>query len=72
MGCEEGDKARAIPFGPYVADASLHHYLSPPTPPGVDTRQVCDTLAAAGFNVAMPDFFKGKPWLLERFPPQDP
>ncbi len=26
--------------------------------------QVCDLLAAAGLNVAMPDFFRGDPWLL--------
>lgn len=27
--------------------------------------------AAAGFNVAMPDFCKGKHWLVENFPPKD-
>ncbi|CAN0103252.1 unnamed protein product [Scytosiphon promiscuus] len=27
--------------------------------------------AAAGFNVAMPDFCKGKEWLVENFPPED-
>lgn len=33
--------------------------------------QVCDMLAAAGFNVAMPDFSLGKPFPLENFPPED-
>ncbi|CBJ30749.1 conserved unknown protein [Ectocarpus siliculosus] len=34
-------------------------------------KQVCDMFAAAGFNVAMPDFCKGNPWPLENFPPKD-
>ncbi|CAM9404270.1 unnamed protein product [Discosporangium mesarthrocarpum] len=34
-------------------------------------KQVCDSLAASGFNVAMPDFFKGNPWKLEHFPAPD-
>lgn len=33
--------------------------------------QVCDRFAAAGYNVAMPDFCKGKQWLVENFPPKD-
>ncbi|CAM9239910.1 unnamed protein product [Pylaiella littoralis] len=35
------------------------------------TKQVCDMLAAAGFNVAMPDFCKGNEWPVENFPPKD-
>ncbi|KAG5188506.1 Alpha/Beta hydrolase protein [Tribonema minus] len=34
-------------------------------------KQVCDKLADAGFSVAMPDFARGQPWLLENFPPKD-
>jgi len=33
--------------------------------------QVCDKLAAAGFWVAFPDVFRGKPWPMEKFPPSD-
>lgn len=33
--------------------------------------QVCDKFAAAGFNVAMPDFCDGKHWLVKDFPPAD-
>lgn len=33
--------------------------------------QVCDKFAAAGFNVAMPDFCDGKHWLVKDFPPED-
>ncbi|KAK3249694.1 hypothetical protein CYMTET_40886 [Cymbomonas tetramitiformis] len=31
--------------------------------------QVCDRLAAAGFTVCCPDFFRGAPWPMEKFPP---
>eukprot|EP00499_Haloplacidia_sp_CaronLabIsolate_P003498 CAMPEP_0196780568 /NCGR_PEP_ID=MMETSP1104-20130614/8049_1 /TAXON_ID=33652 /ORGANISM="Cafeteria sp., Strain Caron Lab Isolate" /LENGTH=244 /DNA_ID=CAMNT_0042150779 /DNA_START=86 /DNA_END=820 /DNA_ORIENTATION=+ len=34
-------------------------------------KQVCDKFADAGFNCIMPDFFEGKPWPLENFPPAD-
>lgn len=34
-------------------------------------KQVCDKFAAAGFNVAMPDFCDGKHWLVKDFPPAD-
>ena len=33
------------------------------------TKQVADRLALAGFRVVMPDFFRGKPWPQERYPP---
>ena len=34
-------------------------------------RQVCDRLADAGMLVAMPDYFRGKPWPADKFPPPD-
>lgn len=33
-------------------------------------KQVCDKLAAAGYLVAGPDIFRGKPWSMDRFPPK--
>jgi hypothetical protein len=36
------------------------------------TQQGADILASQlGARVAMPDFFKGKPWELNKFPPPD-
>jgi dienelactone hydrolase len=35
------------------------------------TKQFADKLASAGFRVAIPDFFRGKPFPLEKFPPKD-
>lgn len=35
------------------------------------TKQVCDKLADAGFNVAMPNFLKDNQWLVEDYPPKD-
>jgi len=35
------------------------------------TKQVCDRLSAAGFRLVMPDFWRGKPWKKENFPPPD-
>jgi hypothetical protein len=36
------------------------------------TQQGADILASQlGARVAMPDFFKGKPWELSKFPPPD-
>lgn len=32
--------------------------------------QVADRFAAAGFNVAVPDMFYGKPWSMDRMPPK--
>lgn len=39
--------------------------------PSVGYLQVCDRLAEAGFNVAMPDYFRGSPWSIANFPPPD-
>lgn len=37
-----------------------------------NTQQGADILASQlGARVAMPDFFKGKPWELSKFPPPD-
>jgi len=33
-------------------------------------HRFCDALAAQGFRVLMPDFFNGKPWPLDDFPPK--
>ncbi|CAM9397345.1 unnamed protein product [Chrysoparadoxa australica] len=38
---------------------------------GMQVKQVCDVLADAGFNVAMPDFYEGAPWDPANFPPPD-
>eukprot|EP00542_Grammatophora_oceanica_P013686 CAMPEP_0194054150 /NCGR_PEP_ID=MMETSP0009_2-20130614/52535_1 /TAXON_ID=210454 /ORGANISM="Grammatophora oceanica, Strain CCMP 410" /LENGTH=232 /DNA_ID=CAMNT_0038702541 /DNA_START=57 /DNA_END=755 /DNA_ORIENTATION=- len=38
--------------------------------PHPNTFQVADTLAAKGFLVVIPDFFRGKHWPLTRFPPE--
>lgn len=35
------------------------------------TREFCDKLAAAGFAVAMPDYFRGNPWPEDNFPPKE-
>eukprot|EP00760_Papus_ankaliazontas_P033025 PhM_4_TR6142/c0_g1_i1/m.1657 len=35
------------------------------------TKQSCDIIAAAGYTVIMPDFFQGKPWPLEPWPPAE-
>jgi len=35
------------------------------------TQQVCDKLGDAGWRVIMPDFFRGKPFPQENFPPKD-
>jgi len=38
-----------------------------------NTKQFADQLSSCGmFRVAMPDFFRGKPFSLENFPPKDP
>ena len=39
--------------------------------PHPNAYQVADILAAKGFLVVMPDFFRGKEWPLEDFPPKD-
>jgi dienelactone hydrolase len=36
-----------------------------------NTMQVADVLASAGFLVVMPDFFHGKPWPTDNFPPKE-
>lgn len=33
-------------------------------------KQVCDRLADAGFLVAAPDVFQGKPWPMSKMPPK--
>jgi len=39
-------------------------------PPNNGTvRRVCDHFAESGFRVIMPDFYRGKPWTLDKFPP---
>jgi len=35
------------------------------------SKQFCDKLSASGFRVVMPDFFRGKPFPIENFPPKD-
>lgn len=35
------------------------------------TRRFVDMLAEHGFNVVMPDIFRGKPWAMDDFPPKD-
>ena len=35
------------------------------------TREFCDKLAAAGFNVILPDYFRGNPWSEARYPITD-
>ncbi|CAM9559611.1 unnamed protein product, partial [Laminaria digitata] len=37
----------------------------------LENRAIHRLFAAAGFNVAMPDFCEGKHWLVENFPPKD-
>ncbi|KAJ9071081.1 hypothetical protein DSO57_1000756 [Entomophthora muscae] len=36
-----------------------------------NTFLFCDRLAESGFRVILPDFFHGKPWSLENFPPSN-
>ena len=45
--------------------------LSLPPPKNPKALQICDKVAAAGFWVAFPDVFRGKPWPMEKFPPPD-
>ncbi|OXA56734.1 uncharacterized AIM2 family protein C30D10.14 [Folsomia candida] len=35
------------------------------------TKQFCDKLSSSGFRVVMPDFFRGKPFPSETYPPKD-
>jgi len=35
------------------------------------TKQFADKLGQSGFRVVMPDFFRGEPYSMENFPPQD-
>jgi len=35
------------------------------------TKQFCDKLGTSGFRVVMPDFFRGKPFPSENFPPAE-
>jgi protein XRP2 len=36
----------------------------------VQFKQVADRLADAGYVVAGPDVFRGKPWSMQKFPPK--
>jgi dienelactone hydrolase len=36
--------------------------------PNTNIWQICDTLAAQGYRVALPDFFHGEPWKREHYP----